>query len=370
MFNCGNLLPGFLCDPFSALGGALAGLLAAIGTPAWLIAAIVALLGGVIIISVVPGLVMGQVYLERKILARAQDRIGPNRVGPFGLLQPVADAVKLLAKEDILPARADMLLFTLAPVLVLTASLLVWAVIPFGPGLGLADVNVALLYIIALGSLPTIGFIVAGWSSNNKYSMLGGMRASAQFISYEILGVLAVIAPVILAGSLSLQDIVRTQIERPIILSGVMFPGWFIFYFPVGPIAFLIFLVAGLAESNRTPFDLVEAESELGAGFHTEYSGMRFALFFLAEYANMFSISLIASALFFGGWDGPLLPPFLWMIVKAQTLVFVMMWIRSTLPRLRYDQLMNFAWKRMLPLSMLNIGLTGVGVAVLRSVVR
>jgi NADH-quinone oxidoreductase subunit H len=356
--TCNTILPAFLCDPFGAIRAALE--IGLSGVPPWLLGFLFALVGGVIIISVVPGLVMGQVYLERKVLARAQDRYGPNRVGPFGLLQPVADALKLLAKEDILPNRADRLLFTLAPVLVLTASLLVWAVIPFGPGLVLANVNVAIVYILAMGSLPTMGFIIAGWSSNNKYAMLGGMRAAAQFISYEILGVLSVVVPMLLASSASLMDIVNAQLGYR----------WFIFYVPVGPLAFLVFLIAGLAESNRTPFDLVEAESELGAGFHTEYSGMRFALFFLAEYANMFALSLIASALFFGGWEGPLLPPFLWMIVKAQTLVLVMMWIRSTLPRLRYDQLMNFAWKRMLPLSLFNIALTGIGLAAVRSLVR
>jgi NADH-quinone oxidoreductase subunit H len=363
---CTWVLPGFLCDPFTALRGALEIALGPI-LPGWLLALLFALLGGLIVISVVPGLVMGQVYLERKILARAQDRIGPNRVGPFGLLQPVADALKLLAKEDIVPSRAEVLLFTLAPILVLTASLMAWAVIPFGPGLVLANVNVAVLYIVAMAGLPTLGFIMAGWSSNNKYALLGGMRAAAQFISYEIPGVLALITPVLLAGSTSLEEIVQKQITTTI---GGFLPGWYIFYLPIGPIAFFLFIVAGLAESNRTPFDLVEAESELGAGFHTEYSGMRFALFFLAEYANMFVISLIAASLFFGGWQGPFLPPFVWMIIKAQTLVFVMMWIRSTLPRLRYDQLMNFAWKTMLPLSIANVGLTGVGATLLRAVAR
>jgi NADH-quinone oxidoreductase subunit H len=357
--ECRSILPGFLCDPFGALAGGLAGLLG-LALPGWLVALILALLGTIIIVSVVPGLVMGQIYLERKVLARAQDRIGPNRVGPFGLLQPVADAVKLLTKEDIMPTRADKVLFTLAPVLVLTASLMIWAVVPFGPGLALANLNVGVLYIIAMGGLPTIGFVIAGWSSNNKYALLGGMRAVAQFISYEIVGVLGLVVPVLLAGSMSLFDVVQAQLGYR----------WFIFYPIIGQLAFLLFMIAGLAESNRTPFDLVEAESELGAGFHTEYSGMRFALFFLAEYANMFVISIVASVLFLGGWEGPILPPFLWIIIKAQTLVFVMMWIRSTLPRLRYDQLMNFAWKRLLPLALLNIGLTGVGVAVLRGMVR
>jgi NADH-quinone oxidoreductase subunit H len=361
-------MPQIDFDPFGYLRGQLEPALASV-LPGWLVALILAVLGGSIIVAVVPGLVMGQVYLERKILARAQDRIGPNRVGPMGLLQPVADALKLLTKEDILPLRADKILFTLAPLLVLGPSLLVWAVIPFGPGLVVGNVNVAVLFIVAFASVPTIGFIMAGWSSNNKYSLLGGMRAVAQFISYEIPGVLALITPVMLAGTLSLNGIVLAQVSQS--LPGLPFlPNWYIFYLPFGPLAFFLFIVAGLAETNRTPFDLVEAESELGAGFHTEYSGMRFALFFLAEYANMFAVSLVATCLFLGGWQGPILPPFLWMIVKAQILVIIMMWIRGTLPRLRYDQLMNYAWKVLLPLSIANVGLTGAGVAVLRGMVR
>jgi NADH-quinone oxidoreductase subunit H len=359
VLECRSILPGLLCDPFGlvrdAAYSALTGVL-----PEWLVSFLLALLGVVLVVSIVPPIVMGQIYMERRLLAKAQDRIGPNRVGPFGLLQPVADGLKLLAKEDIVPARADKLMFTISPIMVLAASLMIWAVIPFGPGLGVTDLNVAVLYFVAAGALPTIGFIMAGWASNNKYSLLGGMRAVAQFVSYEIAGVLALITPVLLAGSMSLQEIVQAQ-------SGYR---WFIFYPVIGQIAFFLFLASALAETNRTPFDLAEAESELGAGFHTEYSGMRFALFFLAEYANMFSISLIAAALFLGGWELPLLPPFLVMIGKAQTLVFVMMWIRATLPRLRYDQLMQFAWKRLLPLSLFNVGLTGLGVAWLRGFVR
>ena len=359
MPECRALLPGWLCDPFGAIRDLLYGVLSGV-LPAWLTVLILTLIGAILVVSIVPGIVMGQIYMERRLLAKAQDRIGPNRVGPFGLLQPVADALKLLAKEDIVPRRADKLMFALAPILVLGASLMIWAVIPFGPGLGLTDVNVAVLYIIALASVPTIGFIMAGWASYNKYSLLGGMRAVAQFVSYEIPGVLAVVTPVLLSGSMSLQDIVQAQLGYR----------WFVFYPIIGQIAIFLFLVSGLAETNRTPFDLVEAESELGAGFHTEYSGMRFALFFLAEYANMFAVSLVAAALFLGGWEGPLLPPFLWIIAKAQVLVWIMMWIRSTLPRFRYDQLMYFAWKRLLPLALVNIGLTGVGAAALRGMVR
>jgi NADH-quinone oxidoreductase subunit H len=357
----------FIYNPFPVLGDLLSGFLSSF-LPGWLAAIVLSLLGAVLVMSVVPAIVMGQIYMERRLLARAQDRIGPNRVGPFGLLQPVADALKLLAKEDILPTRADKLLFTIAPILVLSPSLLIWAVIPFGPGLQVADINVAVLFIVATAGLPTIGFIMAGWSSNNKYALFGGMRAVAQFISYELPGVLALVTPVLLAGSMSLPDIVQAQLGQNAF--GPL-PGWFVFYLPFGPIALFLFLVSGLAETNRTPFDLVEAESELGAGFHTEYSGMRFALFFLAEYANMFAVSLIATALFLGGWDGWFLPvpPYLVMIGKAQLLVFLMMWIRGTLPRLRYDQLMHYAWKRLLPLSLANIGLTGLAIAIAQGMV-
>jgi NADH-quinone oxidoreductase subunit H len=357
--ECRAVFPHAFCDPFGLARDAAYGALTSV-LPEWLATLLLAFLGVFLVINVVPLIVMGQIYLERRIIARAQDRIGPNRVGPFGLLQPVADGIKLLAKEDIMPLRADQVMFTIAPILVLAASLMIWAVVPFGPGLGVTDINVAVLYIVAAAALPTIGFIMAGWSSYNKYALFGGMRAVAQFISYEIPGILALITPVLLAGSMSLQDIVQAQ-------SGYR---WFIFYPVIGQIAFFLFLTSALAETNRTPFDLVEAESELGAGFHTEYSGMRFALFFLAEYANMFSVSLIAAALFLGGWEFPLLPPFIVMIAKAQALVFVLMWIRATLPRLRYDQLMNFAWKRLLPLSLVNVGLTGVGAALLRGMVR
>lgn len=352
-------MPQWLYDPFGLVHDLLANALRGV-LPDWLSFLVLKLLGVAVVVSIVPAIVMGQVYLERRMLARLQDRIGPNRVGPFGLLQTLADALKLLTKEDILPSRADKLMFTLAPILVLTASILIWAVIPFGPGLYVADVNVALLYVIASAGLPTIGFIMAGWASNNKYALLGGMRSVAQFISYEIPGVLAVITPVLLAGSLSLHDIAQAQ-------QGYR---WFVLTPVVGQIAFFLYIVAGIAETNRTPFDLVEAESELGAGFHTEYSGMRFALFFLAEYANAFAVSLLATVLFFGAWEGPLLPPWLWTIIKAQLLVFFMFWVRGTLPRLRYDQLMHFAWKRLLPLSLLNIGLTGLGAALLRGIVR
>lgn len=321
--------------------------------PDWLASLILSLAGIAILFGIIPVVVMALVYLERKVIARIQNRYGPNRVGPFGMLQTVADALKLLTKEDIVPTGADKLLFAIAPVLVLAASLAVWAVVPFAPGLAVTDLNVGVLYVIAMAGLPSIGFVMAGWASDNKYSLLGGMRAAAQFVSYEIPGVLAVLVPVLLAGSMSMQDIVRAQTGGH----------WYIFFFPIGPLAFLIFLIAGTAESNRTPFDLVEAESEIIAGFHTEYSGMRFALFFLAEYANVFVISALGAVFFLGGWDGPILPPYVWFMAKVSALIFVFFWFRGTLPRLRYDQLMHFAWKRLFPVALANVALTAIAVS-------
>lgn len=348
----------FLFNPFGAAGTFVAGLLAPV-LPGWLIGIITKLLAIVLVLLVVPGLVIVEIWAERKVVARMQDRVGPNRVGPFGIFQSVADALKLLSKEDVVPARADRLLHLIAPVIVLGASMLVWAAIPWGPDIVIADLNVAVLYVIAVAGLPTLGILMGGWSSNNKYALLGGMRAAAQLISYEIPGVLAVMTPVLIAGSMSFRQIVEAQAER----------GWFIFWLPVGPIAFLLFVIAGLAEVNRTPFDLVEAESELTAGFHTEYSGMRFGLFFLAEFANVIAISAIGATLFLGGYLGvpvldQVIPPYLWLFGKAVFLIFVMFWARGTLPRFRYDQLMDFAWKRLLPIALLNVGLTGVLVAV------
>lgn len=342
----------FIDNPFAAIREWLNGLLT-LFLPEWIVYILLAALGILVIVSLVGLLVMVMVFLERRIIARIQDRIGPNRVGPNGTLQLIADTLKLISKEDVVPARADRLLHALAPIVVLGASFMVWAVIPWGPGIVPTDLNVGVLYVIAMGGVPTIGFVMAGWASHNKYSLLGGMRAAAQFISYEIPGALAVVTPVLLAGSMSLGDIVEAQ-------SGYR---WFIFYPIVGQVAFLLFLIAGVAEANRTPFDIIEAESEIIAGFHTEYSGMRWALFMMTEYANLFAISCIGVVLFAGGWEGPVLPPYLWFFIKAWVLVFVFFWLRGTLPRLRFDQLMHFAWKRLIPVALTNIGLSGLGVS-------
>ena len=354
-----------LRNPIGALGGLLHGFLLQI-LPTWLADAILSLLAVSIVVAIVPLLVMTAVFLERRILAKMQDRIGPNRVGPFGLLQPIADVVKLLAKEDIIPARADRVLFITAPILVVGASLMIWATIPWGAGLAPTDLNVGVLYVIAMAGLPVLGFIMAGWGSYNKYALLGGMRSAAQLMSYEIPGILGALVPVMLAGSMQLSEIVLAQQNSV----------WFIFFPIVGQLAFALFIIAGVAESNRTPFDLIEAESELTAGFHTEYSGMRFALFFLAEYANMFAISGMAAILFLGGWAAPFgldflpIPQFIWFLVKMYVMIFVFIWIRATLPRLRYDQLMHFAWKRMLPIALINVAATGIVLGIARGLVR
>jgi len=296
------------------------------------------------------------VLAERKILARMQSRYGPNRVGPFGLLQPLADVIKLITKEDILPAGADKALFLIAPGIVAATVLLSFAVVPFGAPLVIAgrevlmpviDLNVGVLYFLALSSLGVYGVALAGWSSGSKYSLLGGIRGSAQMISYELSMGLAIVPVVMLAGSLSLTDIVAAQARIP-----------FAVYSPLG---FLIFLLSVAAEAKRIPFDLPEAENELVAGYHTEYSGMRFGLFFIGEYVNIIVLSALSVTFFLGGWHGP--GPewlsFFWFSAKSAVIAFVFVWVRATLPRLRYDQLMHFGWKVLVPLSLLNVLVTG-----------
>jgi NADH-quinone oxidoreductase subunit H len=335
-------------DLFATLHAGLLGLLRAV-LPEGLAQALVTLIGIGVVLGFVALVVMSQIWAERKVIARIQDRVGPNRVGPFGLLQSVADAIKLLSKEDVVPARADRLVFALAPLIVLVPSLMIFAVLPFNWDATVADLDVGILYVLALATLPTLGIVLAGWAAYNNYSLLGAMRAAAQLVSYEVPEVLAVLPVVLLAGTLSLGGIVQAQ-------SGA----WFILAPVVGPLAFLTFFISGIAEVNRSPFDLPEAESEIIAGFHMEYSGMRFALFFLAEYANAFSVSAVAATLFFGGWHGWLLPGYVWFVLKAYLLFLVMVWARGTLPRLRYDQLLAFAWKVLLPLTLVNLALAAV----------
>ncbi len=303
--------------------------------------------------------------LERKVLAWIQVRIGPNRAGPRGLLQPLADGIKLIFKEELIPAYADKVLFVLAPVITMIPALIITAVIPWGRevmlfgrrvALYLADINVAILYIMAIASISVYGIVLAGWSSNNKYSLLGGLRASAQMISYELALGLAFLPPVMLAGSLSLREIVEAQRSM-----------WYVVY---QPLAALIFLITSIAEVNRAPFDIPEAEQELTAGYHTEYSGMKFALFFMAEYTKMIAVSAIFASLYLGGYLGPFESQFPWLgpvylFLKVLLGLFLMIWLRATFPRFRYDQLMALGWKGLFPLALLNVMVTAGILAIL-----
>lgn len=298
---------------------------------------------------------------ERRVLARMQVRIGPNRAGPWGLLQPVADGVKLIFKEELIPDKADKLVFVMAPIITVVPALVVLAVLPFGPAvtiggreiyLGLADgINVGVLYILAIASIAVYGITLAGWSSNNKYALMGGLRSAAQMVSYELALGLSFIGPILLANSMSMRDIVEAQANW-----------WFVLVQPVG---FLIFLIATVAEVNRAPFDMPEAEQELTAGYHVEYSGMKFALLFMAEYDKMIAVSAIGAALFLGGYWGPFVNQLPWLgpvylLLKVLAILFLMIWLRATLPRFRYDRLMAFGWKVMLPAALLNVVVTAV----------
>jgi NADH-quinone oxidoreductase subunit H len=310
------------------------------------------------------------VYVERKVAALMQQRVGPYRVGPRGLLQPLADVIKLMFKEELRPRAADALLFALAPIISATCAFAAFAVVPFGgettlfglipEGLRLqvADVNVAILVVFAIASMSVYGIVLAGWSSNSKYSLLGGLRSSAQMISYELSYGLALASVLLVGNSLSLTDVVNRQAGTWL---GLV-PRWFIFIQPLG---FFIYLTAGIAETNRAPFDFPEAEQELVAGYHTEYSSMSFAMFFLAEYINMVTVSAVASDLFLGGWHGPFLPEslgWIWFLIKVAAILFFYVWMRWTLPRYRYDQLMRFGWKVLLPIAVINLLVTAAGV--------
>ncbi|MGE5481572.1 MAG: NADH-quinone oxidoreductase subunit NuoH [Bacteroidota bacterium] len=318
--------------------------------PLWLLAILVATVKVALILGFILLNVLFLIWLERKLGGHIQNRLGPIYTGPFGLLQTLADALKVLVKEDIIPAAADRWVFMIAPLVTFVPAVMIWLVVPFAPGVQARDLNIGILYVAAMTSFSVPALLMAGWSSGNKWSLLGAFRAGAQLISYEIPLILATLAVVMLAGSLSLSDIIGAQQER----------AWFIFLQPLG---FIVYLIAAIAELNRTPFDLPEAESELVAGFNTEYSGFRFAIFFLTEYASLLSSSAIAATLFLGGWSGPLLPPFVWFLLKTYVFVFIAMWIRFTLPRLRVDQLMNLSWKLLLPVALLNVLVTGVFVA-------
>ena len=332
--------------------------------------------GGVVLI-VFGGLQMMaavMVYAERKVAAFMQQRYGPYRVGPRGVLQPVADIVKLFFKEELRPKAADAFLFSLAPIISVAAAYLAFAPVPFGApttlfgwlpeplALQVSDVNVAVLVIFAVASMGVYGIVLAGWASNSKYSLLGGLRSSAQMISYELAYGMALATVVMMASSLSLREIVDAQAGYWH-LFGIPIPKWYIFPQAIG---FFVFACAGVAETNRAPFDFPEAEQELVAGYHTEYSSMRFAMFFMAEYINMVTVSAVATNLYLGGWHGPFLEQFglgwVWFVIKLGFLLFVYLWLRWTLPRFRYDQLMSFGWKWLLPLATVNLILTAAGV--------
>ena len=321
-----------------------------------------------IILAVLPLIVAGITLAERKVIAFMQVRLGPMRVGPWGLLQPIADPIKLLLKEDIIPARADKWVFVAAPIITLIPAFIVFAVIPFGPtinvlgmpvNLYVTDLNIGVLYVLSISSVGVLGIILAGWASNSKYPLLGALRSAAQMVSYEVALGFSIMGVLMLSETLSLVGIVEAQRS-----SGV----WYVF---LQPIAFILFFVCGVAETNRAPFDLPEAESELVAGFHTEYSGFRFSLFFLAEYANMITVSAMAVTLFLGGWLRPfpnvaalafldLIPGILWFAIKVVIFLYFYMWFRASWPRYRYDQLMKVGWQFLLPLSLANVIVTAI----------
>ncbi len=320
----------------------------------WILGFIILFIRAAAVLVILLGVAGGLVWVERKLLARFQVRYGPNRAGPFGGLQPIADILKMLAKEDTVPAGADRTIFLYAPAVIAITSLLIFAVIPFGDHwtlggrpvpLVISDFNAGFLFILALFALGVYGTALGGWASNSKYSLLGGIRGAAQMISYEIPMLLSLIPIVMMAGSFSLVDIVKAQSTYPFIL--------------FQPHMFVIFLISAAAEIRRIPFDLPEAENELVAGYHIEYSGMRFGLFFLGEYIGLIALGSLVALFFWGGWQGPFLPPILWFIIKAGIVIFFMIWMRGTLPRLRYDQLMHLGWKVLIPVSLLNIIVTG-----------
>lgn len=311
------------------------------------------LIKGIVLILILFGCAAYMTFLERIILARVQLRLGPNRVGPLGLLQPIADGIKLLTKERFQPADVEIFTYWLAPAISLFIALFVFVLIPIGDtvqifghqvSLRIADINAGIVFLLAFSSLSVYGIVLSGWASNNRYSMLGGLRGTAQSISYEIPMGISLLTVILQAGTLSLPGIVEAQREH-----------WFIW---TNPISFIIYVITAFAETNRAPFDLPEAEHELTGGYHTEYGGMKFAIFFLAEYINILAVSSIAITLFLGGWLGPTETPLIWFFVKLAFFVFFFMWVRATLPRLRYDQLMSFGWKFLIPLSIFNLIVT------------
>lgn len=341
---------GFLNDIFLNIAHFLRWLMDQLGLGSILTNAIMALVFFVVIAGIVTVNIIMLVWIDRRIASFFQERLGPNRVGPFGLLQSVNDAVKLIGKESIIPKAADKTVYKLAPLIIFTVTIMLYAVLPFGKGMAPANINAGLLYFVAISSVSTIAILMAGWGSNNKYALLGGMRSVAQIISYEIPLAFSMLGVVMLSGSVNLNAIVSAQSS--------------IWYVLLQPVAFVIFIISAMAELNRAPFDMTEAEQEIIAGYHTEYSGMRFALFFMAEYANLFSVAALGVTLFLGGWQGPILPSWLWFMGKVYAFILVILWIRWTFPRLRIDKMMKFNWKFLIPLSIVNILVTGIGIKI------
>lgn len=330
-------------DPFTAIDEFLKGLLTGLGLDPAFVALLLKLLAAAVLGGGAGATAIVLIWLERKLVARIQDRLGPNRVGPFGLLQTIADALKLLTKEVLIPAGADRIVFQLAPLLVVASVIGIWAVMPLAPGLIGSDVNVGLLYIIAIGAVGTLGIMMAGLSSNNKYALLGAFRTVAMMVSFVVPLILSLLVPTLLAGSMGMSDIVEAQSQI-----------WFVF---LAPLAALIFFVSSIAEIGRAPFDLLEAESEIVAGYHIEYSGMAFGMFFVGEFVHAFTIAALTAVIFFGGWQGPGVDSFpllgiLYFLIKTSILYFVVIWIRGTFPRIRIDQMNAFNWKFVTPLAL------------------
>ncbi len=326
--------------------------LISLGLTPWWADLILLVLQWTCIVAIITLNVIILIWLERKISGFMQERLGPNRLGPFGCFQTIADTLKLLTKEDIVPSKADKWIFKTAPMFFIIVSVMLYAVIPMGKNMAVVDLNIGLFYFISVGSLTTIAILMAGWSSNNKWSLLGAMRSVAQMISYEIPLAFSLLGVVMIAGSLNLSDIVAAQDKF-----------WFIL---LQPIAFVTYFIAATAELNRGPFDMPEAEQELTAGAYTEYTGMRWALFFLAEYTNLVAVSALAATLFFGGWQGPWLPSWIWIIIKTYLIMLVFMWLKWTFPRIRLDHLMALSWKVLIPVSLINILITGIGIELIK----
>ena len=331
-----------MSDPVNSIAAWLQTILSSWGLSEGLITVILGVLGVVILASIVLIVDIMLVWIERKIVARFQDRLGPNRVGPYGVLQPIADVIKLLIKEDIMPIGADKFIFNIAPIIALAAVLLLWAVVPFAPTVIGADINVAVLYVVAIGSIGTLSIIMAGWASNNKYALLGAFRTVAQMIAYEVPMIIALLVPVLLARSMGMQTIVAAQST------------WYIF---IVPLAAVILFISSIAELGRTPFDISEAESEIVAGFHIEYTGMKFGLFYAGELLHALTVSALISTLFLGGWRGPFVDqvPILgpvYLFIKSFFVYYLIMWIRYSFPRIRIDQMLGFNWKFLTPIAL------------------